>query len=64
MRGINMKFSNQNFDRLLGVKKRARTKTNKNLNWEHYFNEPIIHRKIQEDRVYVPLNLNRAWNKM
>ena len=64
MRGINMKFSNQNFDRLLGAQKRARTKTNKSLYWEHYFQEPIIHREIQGDRVYVPLNLNRAWNKM
>ncbi len=26
-----MKFSNQNFDRLLGAQKRARTKKNKNL---------------------------------
>jgi hypothetical protein len=59
-----MKISNQNFDRLLGAQKRARTKTNKDLNWEHYFNEPIIHRTIHEDRVYVPLNLNRAWDKM
>jgi hypothetical protein len=64
MRGINMKFSNQNFDKLLGASKRARPKTNRSFNLEQYFKKPIIHREIQGDRVYVPLNLNRAWNKM
>ena len=38
-------------------------KLDKNLHLETYFEEPIIHKEIQGDRVYVPLDLNRAWNK-
>jgi hypothetical protein len=64
MRGINLKFSNQSLDKLLGTRKRARHKTNRSLYLEQYFEEPIIHREIQGDRVYVSLNLNRAWNKI
>ena len=59
-----MKSSNENFERLLVDSKRARPKTNKNLNSEQYFKEPIIHRKIHGDRVYMPLNLDRVWNKV
>jgi hypothetical protein len=58
-----MKFSNLNVDEIYGASKRARRKASKNLNLETYFEEPIIHKEIQGDRVYVPLNLNRAWNK-
>ena len=61
--GIHMKFSNINVDELYGASKRARHKSSKTLNLETYFEEPIIHREIQGDRVYVPLDLNRAWNK-
>jgi hypothetical protein len=59
-----MKFSNQSFDKLLGTRKRVRHKTNTSPSLEQYFEEPIIHREIQGDRVYVPLDLNRAWNKV
>jgi hypothetical protein len=59
-----MKFSDQSFDQLLGTRKRVRHKTNMSLSLEQYFEEPIIHREIQGDRVYVPLDLNRAWNKI
>ncbi len=59
-----MKFSNQNFDKLLGAKKRARPKANRSLQLEQYFEEPIIHKEIQGDRVFVPLNLIRVWNKI
>jgi hypothetical protein len=58
-----MKFSNINVDEMYGASKRARHKSSKNLNLEMYFEEPIIHKEIQGDRVYVPLDLNRAWNK-
>jgi hypothetical protein len=58
-----MGFSNQSLDKLLGVSKRARHKTNRSLYLEKYFEEPIIHREIHGDRVYVPLNLNRVWNE-
>jgi hypothetical protein len=61
--GIDMKLSNLNVDELYGASNRARHKSSKNLNLETYFEEPIIHKEIQGDRVYVPLNLNRAWNK-
>ena len=60
MRGIDMKFSNQSLDKLVGTRKRARHK----IYSEQYTEEPIIHREIQGDRVYVPLNLNRVWNKI
>jgi hypothetical protein len=59
-----MKVSNQSLDRILGTRKRARHKGNRTLYLEQYFKEPIIHREIQGDRVYVPLNLDRAWNKI
>jgi hypothetical protein len=59
-----MKISDQSFDQLLGTRKRVRHKTNTSLSLEQYFEEPIIHREIQGDRVYVPLDLNRAWNKI
>jgi hypothetical protein len=55
-----MKFSNQSLDKLVGTRKRARHK----IYSEQYTEEPIIHREIQGDRVYVPLNLNRIWNKI
>jgi hypothetical protein len=61
--GIDMKLSNQSLDKLSGASKRARHKTKGSLYLEQYFEEPIIHREIQGDRV-VPLNLNRVWNKM
>jgi hypothetical protein len=55
-----MKFSNQSLDKLVGTRQRARRK----IYSEQYNEEPIIHREIQGDRVYVPLNLNRIWNKI
>ncbi len=59
-----MKFSDLKVDLLYGASKRARPKTSKPVKLETYFEEPIIHREIQGDRVYVPLDLSRAWNKM
>jgi hypothetical protein len=29
---------------------------------EHSFTNPIIHREIHGDKVYVPLNMERVWN--
>lgn len=57
-----MKFSNQSLEKLLGNHQRARHKINNRLSMQKYFEEPIIHREIQGDKVYVPLNLARAWN--
>lgn len=60
-----MKFSEINVDTLYGASKRARRKASQHpLKLETYFEEPIIHKEIHGDRVYVPLNLAKAWNKM
>jgi len=58
-----MKFSSQSLEKIVGVSKRARHKI-RIESWEHYFEDPIIHREIQGERVYVPLNLNRLWNEV
>lgn len=40
-----------------------RTKRKKEMeNLDKYFLNPIIHREIQGDKVYVPLNLSRIWS--
>ncbi len=57
-----MKFSNQSLDKLLGNRRQARHKSNDSLVLKNYFEDPIIHKEIQGDRVFVPLNLNRIWN--
>jgi hypothetical protein len=57
-----MKNSNQSLDLLLGGRNLARHKSSENKNLEKYFENPIIHKEIQGDKVYVPLNLNRVWN--
>jgi hypothetical protein len=47
----------------LGPKPRARHKEiNKMMN--ECFENPIIHREIQGDKIYVPLNLSRIWSKI
>ncbi|MCM3570514.1 hypothetical protein [Neobacillus mesonae] len=57
-----MKYSNFSFERLMGEHKRARHKIRENQTLEQYFENPIIHREIQGEHVYVPLNLNKVWN--
>jgi len=59
-----MKFSSQSLDKLLGATKKARHRIRTDYSLEHYFEEPIIHREIQGDRIYVPLNLNRVWDEI
>lgn len=59
-----MKFSNHILTQLSDAPKRARRKMNANEVLEPYFEEPIIHRQVQGDKVYVPLNLSRAWDKL
>ncbi|MED3561219.1 hypothetical protein [Bacillus xiapuensis] len=56
-----MKFSNQSLEKLRGVHKRARHKVSGKHNLDKYFENPIIHREIQGDRIYVPLNLEKVW---
>lgn len=31
---------------------------------DRYFSNPIIHRQIKGDKVYVPLNLSRIWDQI
>lgn len=48
---------------ILGPKPRARYKQfNRNIN--QYFSNPIIHKEINGDKVYVALDLDRIWNRI
>ena len=58
-----MKFSKQSLDTLLGVHRMARHKTSEKHRLETYFENPIIHKEIQGDQVFVPLNMDRVWNE-
>jgi len=57
-----MKVSQQNLDSLLGTRMIARHKEKGRRSLDQYFKEPIIHREIQGDRIFVPLNLEKVWN--
>ncbi|WP_338470860.1 hypothetical protein R4Z10_19110 [Niallia sp. XMNu-256] len=59
-----MKFSDLNVNMLFEASQRARHKASKPKKLELHFEEPIIHREIQGDRVYVPLNLDKVWNEV
>lgn len=48
---------------VLGQKPRARQK-NFFGSLEESFKNPIIHKEIHGEKVYVPLNLSRIWNRM
>ncbi|WP_180271288.1 hypothetical protein [Fredinandcohnia onubensis] len=48
---------------VLGQKPRARQK-NFFGNLEGSFKNPIIHREIHGEKVYVPLDLSRIWDRM
>jgi len=47
---------------ILGTKLRARHKELQSL--EQSFTNPIIHKEIQGDKVYVPLDLSRIWDRI
>jgi hypothetical protein len=59
-----MKFSRQSLETLLGVHRIVRHKKGKKRSLEDYFENPIIHKEIQGDRVFVPLNIDRVWNEI
>jgi hypothetical protein len=59
MRGIHT-LLNENIS---GTKPRARRKELMD-NLDQYFSNPIIHREIHGDKVYVPLDLKRIWNRI
>ena len=51
------------FETISGAKPRARYKQiNKNLN--QYFSNPIIHKEIHGEKIYVALDLDRIWNRI
>lgn len=58
-----MKSYEADLKNLLEREQRARL-NNENENLDHYFKTPIIHREIHGDKVYVPLNLDRVWNRI
>lgn len=57
-----MKFSTLSLEKIVGASQRARHKVKNDRSLEHYFEDPIIHKEIQGDRIYVPLNLDKVWN--
>ncbi|MFE3835376.1 hypothetical protein ACFXOW_23130 [Bacillus subtilis] len=48
---------------VLGPKPRARQK-NFFVSLEESFKNPIIHKEIHGDKVYVPLDLSRIWDRI
>jgi hypothetical protein len=58
-----MKLSEESLRNLLGVNPRARHKNEVDC-LDQYFENPIIHRQIHGDKIYVPLNLDRVWNQI
>lgn len=59
-----MKYSTISMEKLLGVRKRARHKWSGIGSAAEHFEDPIIHKEIHGEKVYVPLNLNRLWNEV
>ncbi|WP_251555545.1 hypothetical protein [Neobacillus muris] len=51
------------FEHVLGTKTRAKRKELMD-SLEQSFSNPIIHREIHGDKVYVPLDLNRVWDRI
>lgn len=60
-----MKYFRESLDNLIGVDHRARHKHKNTVDrLDQYFENPIIHREINGDKIYVPLNLDRVWNQI
>ena len=57
-----MKVSGERVEKLLEESLRARHKKGTG-DLDQYIN-PIIHKQIHGDKVYVPLNLDRVWNRI
>jgi hypothetical protein len=56
-------MNENNINNLLGTNFRARPQELFNTSLDHYFLNPIIHKEIHGDEIYVPLDLYRIWNK-
>lgn len=59
-----MKYSDLSLGDLLGGKMRARRKRIRNRGLDASFANPIIHRQIHGEKIYVPLNLGRVWSQL
>ena len=59
-----MKFSRVNLTDFFAGNVRARRKMRKDYYHDANFENPIIHKQIQGEKVYVPLNLGRVWNQV
>ncbi|MCK6205654.1 hypothetical protein KZX50_09335 [Bacillus infantis] len=59
---IMMHQSETRLEKLLGQNITARHQ-GKEYSLDHYFQQPIVHKQINGDKVYVPLNLERVWNQ-
>jgi hypothetical protein len=59
-----MKSSDLSLEKLQGSRKRARAKKSENHSFLQYFKNPIIHKQIHGEHVYVPLNIQRVWNEI
>lgn len=55
-------MSMNHIERVLGAEVRAKHKEYF-YNLDEHFKNPIIHKEIHGDKVYVPLDLNRIWGK-
>lgn len=58
-----MNLSGEIFGNVFGVNSRARHKKEVDC-LDRSFENPIIHRQIHGDKVYVPLNLEKIWNQI
>jgi hypothetical protein len=59
-----MKVSNVKLVDFLGGHGRARRKKREDQALDLDFQNPIIHRQIQGEKIYVPLDLERVWNEV
>ncbi|MGG1679221.1 hypothetical protein ACIFOT_26365 [Neobacillus sp. NRS-1170] len=59
-----MKYSDIKLGDLLGGRIPARRKRKVDIGINDSFDNPIIHRQIHGEKVYVPLNLGKLWNQL
>ncbi|CAH0344136.1 hypothetical protein [Bacillus sp. CECT 9360] len=55
-----MKSTGYSLEQILGVNIRARHKREEE-HFDRYFQNPIVHKQIKGDKIYVPIDLNRVW---
>ena len=58
-----MHSSEKNFEKIVGNYPRGRQKKETD-SLDKYFENPIIHRQILGDKIYVKLDLKRIWDQL